>query len=216
MKKTTFAQVLTVLLFFSSSSVFSQTTRSTAATAGVGVDNTAPFGSAWLTLPTPNPAGIAAPTADRIELPQVDTATTQSNNKVELKIKNSDITVVAPGESGSTNLLQSGSGNTADISIYGPMNTVFFTQLGNSVLTMTITNNTSGAVGNTVVFNEFGGISGDNATVDLNLVGDNNEIQAAAIAASAALSVAVDLDLNITGSDNVIALGYDDFSTIAL
>ncbi len=55
-----------------------------------------------------------------------------------------------------------------------------------------------------------------NATVDLNLVGDNNEIQAAAIAASAALSVAVDLDLNITGSDNVIALGYDDFSTIAL
>ncbi len=120
-----------------------------------------PFDGFLSTLPTPNPAGIAAPTADRIELPQVDTATTQSNNKVELKIKNSDITVVAPGESGSTNLLQSGSGNTADITIDGPKNTVFFTQLGNSILTMTITNNTAGAVGNTVVFNEFGGISSD-------------------------------------------------------
>ena len=116
--------------------------------------------------------------ADRIVLPQVDDAATPTKsankNKVELKIKNSTITVIAPGESGSTNLLQSGSGNTADITIDGPKNTVFFTQLGNSILTMTITNNTSGAVGNTVVFNEFGGISGDNATVDLNLVGDNN------------------------------------------
>jgi hypothetical protein len=215
MNKTTVAQALSVFLFFSSSSVFSQTTRGTAATAGVGVDNTAPFGSAWLTLPTPNPAGIAAPTADRIEMPQIDTSSSQSNNKVELKIKNSTITVIAPGESGSTNLLQSGSGNTADITIDGPKNTVFFTQLGNSILTMTITN-TTGTVGNTVVFNEFGGLAGDNATIDLTLVGDNNEIQAAAIAAYAASSVVVDLDLNITGSDNVIALGYDDFSTIAL
>ena len=215
MKKTTVAQALSVFLFFSSSSVFSQTTRGTAAAAGVGVDNTTPFGSAWLTLPTPNPAGIAAPTADRIEMPQIDTSSSQSNNKVELKIKNSTVTVIAPGESGSTNLLQSGSGNTADISIDGPKNTVFFTQLGNSILTMTITN-TTGTVGNTVVFNEFGGLAGDNATIDLTLVGDNNEIQAAAIAASAALSVVVDLDLDITGSDNVIALGYDDFSTIAL
>ena len=166
MKKTTVAQALSVLLFFSSSSVFSQTTRGTAAAAGVGVDNTTPFGSTWLPLPSPNPAGIAAPTEDRIEIPQTDTSSSQSDNKVELKIKNSTITVVAPGQSGSTNLLQSGSGNTADITINGPKNTVFFTQLGNSVLTMTITNNTAGAVGNTVVFNEFGGSSSDNATVD--------------------------------------------------
>ena len=222
MKKTTVAQALSVLLFFSSSSVFSQSqvrvsgAENSAPSAGVGVTNSTPFASGWLTLPGTNPADIAAPAADRIEIPQVDTSSSQSNNKVELKIKNSTITVIAPGESGSTNLLQSGSGNTADITIDGPKNTVFFTQLGNSILTMTITNNTLSAVGNTVVFNEFGGISSDNATVDLNLVGDNNEIQAAAIAASAALSVAVDLDLNITGSDNVIALGYDDFSTIAL
>jgi hypothetical protein len=216
MKKTTVAQVLSILLFFSSSSVFSQATRGTAATAGIGVDNTDPFGTSWLAPPEPNPAGIADPTADRIELPQVDTSSSQSDNKVELKIKNSAITVIAPGEEGSTNLLQSGSGNTADITVDGPKNTVFFTQLGNSILTMTITNNTSGASGNKVIFNEFGGTSGAIATVDLNLVGDNNQIQAAAIAASVALSVSVDLDLNITGSDNVIALGYDDFSTIAL
>ncbi|MFZ8975198.1 MAG: hypothetical protein ACO2ZD_13990, partial [Pseudomonadales bacterium] len=123
MKKTTVAQVLSILLFFSSSSVFSQATRGTAATAGIGVDNTDPFGTSWLAPPEPNPAGIADPTADRIELPQVDTSSSQSDNKVELKIKNSAITVIAPGEEGSTNLLQSGSGNTADITVDGPKNT---------------------------------------------------------------------------------------------
>ena len=159
MKKTTVAQALSVLLFFSSSSVFSQSqvrvsgAENSAPSAGVGVTNSTPFASGWLTLPTPNPAGIAAPTADRIEIPQVDTSSSQSNNKVELKIKNSTITVIAPGESGSTNLLQSGSGNTADISINGPKNTVFFTQLGNSTLTMTIDNNNTSSVGNRVVFN---------------------------------------------------------------
>ena len=219
MKKTTVAQALSVLLFFSSSSVFSQSqvrvsgAENSAPSAGVGVANTAPFVEGWLTLPTAKPG---VPTADRIVIPQLDTSSSPSTNKVELKINNSNATVVAPDALSETQSLQSGSGNTADITIDGPKNTVFFTQLGNSVLTMTITNNTAGAVGNTVVFNEFGGSSSDNATVDLNLVGDNNEIQAAAIAASAALSVAVDLDLNITGSDNVIALGYDDFSTIAL
>ncbi len=209
MKKTTVAQALSVLLVFSSSSVFSAPTSVSA--AGVGVANTAPFVEGWLTLPTAKPGD---PTADRIVIPQLDTSSSESNNKVELKIKNSDITVVAPGESESTKSLQSGSGNTADITIDGPKNTVFFTQLGNSTLTMTIKNTTEG---NTVVFNEFGGISTvQKATVDLVLNGDNNYIQAAAIVAGAALDVAVDLDLNITGSGNVIALGYDDFSKIAL
>jgi hypothetical protein len=216
MKKTTVAQALSVLLFFSSSSVFSQVrvsgAENSAPSAGVGVTNTTPFATDWLSLPTPIPA---APTKDRIVIPQLDTSSSKSTNKVELKIKNSDITVVAPGESDpSTKSLQSGSGNTADITIDGPKNTVFFTQLGNSTLTMTIKNT---AVGNTVVFNEFGGISTEQkATVDLVLNGDNNQIQAAAIVAGAALDVAVNLDLNITGSGNVIALGYDDFSKIAL
>ena len=216
MKKTTVAQALSVLLVFSSSSVFSQVrvsgAENSAPSAGVGVTNTTPFATDWLSLPTPIPA---APTKDRIVIPQLDTSSSKSTNKVELKIKNSDITVVAPGESDpSTKSLQSGSGNTADITIDGPKNTVFFTQLGNSTLTMTIKNT---AVGNTVVFNEFGGISTEQkATVDLVLNGDNNQIQAAAIVAGAALDVAVNLDLNITGSGNVIALGYDDFSKIAL
>ncbi|MDA0247737.1 MAG: hypothetical protein O2844_01285 [Proteobacteria bacterium] len=220
MKKTTVAQALSVLLFFSSSSVFSQVRDSNAAnkapSAGVGVTNSTPFASTWLTLPSnTNPEGIDTPTADSIVIPQVDTSSGQSDNKVELKIKNSNITVIAPaGDSTSSNLLQSGSGNTADITVNGPENTVLFTQLGNSTLTMTITNTTAG---NKVVFNEFGGIStAEKATVDLVLNGDNNQIQAAAIVAGVALNVAVDLDLNITGSDNVIALGYDDFSTIAL
>jgi len=103
-----------------------------------------------------------------------------------------------------------GLSNILDAEIYGDNNAVYFTQLGNSLLSMVIDGER-----NTVTLAELGGSDEWAENANLKIWGDDNEISTFKTTGGIAKTLDIELGSSIAdGNYNIVELSYDAFSEI--
>ena len=103
-----------------------------------------------------------------------------------------------------------GLSNILDASIWGNDNAVYFTQLGNSLLSMVIDGER-----NTVTLAELGGSDEWAENANLKIWGDGNELSTFKTTGGIAKTLDIELGSSIADSNyNIVELSYDDFSEI--
>jgi len=149
--------------------------------------------------------GVAA-----LYLPQAQGARGAENftNTINL-ITNDTSLEIAPSEYSTVDFVQIDGEtigpNIFDATVYGSRNKIFFTQLGNSLLTLTVEGN-----GNTVNLAELGGFEYQTETGTFAVMGNNNTVST-----MNGIELAQLLDIEINGSENLIAVEYSEFAKIS-
>jgi len=165
---------------------------------------------------------VLAQSAEVIEgtlyLPQTggfDTSTEVFTNTINL---NTDDTNLAIGSFGSNEYTQdqtlsfadiidsAGTSNELSANIYGIGNALYFTQLGNSYLSLNIDGDR-----NMITLAELGGSSLRRDDVALSVLGSNNEVDSSGRKSGAIID---ELNFGIEGDYIVVELNYDDFANI--
>ena len=143
--------------------------------------------------------------SDTIQITQSADTKDSLSNTASVTLDGDVTSIMAVGGSG--NIAQAGDGNSAAFVVDGSYNTIYFAQIGNSVVTMNIAGDQ-----NTVTLNEFGGNEGRSATLDLIMSGDGNDLE---IGSSEMYAVASLLDIDLTNSNYaIVKVTYSDYSTI--
>ena len=143
--------------------------------------------------------------SDSIQITQSADTKDGLSNTASVTLDGDVTSIMAVGGSG--NIAQAGDGNSAEFVVDGSYNTIYFAQIGNSVVTMNIAGDQ-----NTVTLNEFGGNEGRSATLDLIMSGDGNDLE---IGSSEMYAVASLLDIDLTDSNYaIVKVTYSDYSTI--
>ena len=143
--------------------------------------------------------------SDTIQITQSADTKDSLSNTASVTLDGDVTSIMAVGGSG--NIAQAGDGNSAAFVVDGSYNTIYFAQIGNSVVTMNIAGDQ-----NTVTLNEFGGNEGRSATLDLIMSGDGNDLE---IGSSEMYAVASLLDIDLTDSNYaIVKVTYSDYSTI--
>jgi len=132
--------------------------------------------------------------SDTIQITQSADTKDSLSNTASVTLDGDVTSIMAVGGSG--NIAQAGDGNSAAFVVDGSYNTIYFAQIGNSVVTMNIAGDQ-----NTVTLNEFGGNEGRSATLDLIMSGDGNDLE---IGSSEMYAVASLLDIDLTDSNYAI------------
>jgi len=148
--------------------------------------------------------GLADTEGDNIQITQSAETKDNLSNTASVTLGGDDTTIMAVG--GSDAIAQFGDGNSAEFKVYGNLNTIYFAQTGNSIVTMSVDGDN-----NTITLNEFGG--GERlASLDLSVSGDSNDVE---LSSNEMYAVAELLKINITESDfNVVKVTYDNYSSI--
>ena len=143
--------------------------------------------------------------SDTIQITQSADTKDSLSNTASVTLDGDVTSIMAVGGSG--NIAQAGDGNSAAFVVDGSYITIYFAQIGNSVVTMNIAGDQ-----NTVTLNEFGGNEGRSATLDLIMSGDGNDLE---IGSSEMYAVASLLDIDLTNSNYaIVKVTYSDYSTI--
>lgn len=148
--------------------------------------------------------GLADTEGDNIQITQSAETKDSLSNTASVTLGGDDTSIMAVGGSGA--IAQLGDENSAKFNVDGNLNTIYFAQTGNSIVTMSVDGDN-----NTITLNEFGG--GDRlASLDLSVSGDSNDVE---LSSNEMYAVAELLKINITDSDfNVVKVTYDNYSSI--
>lgn len=149
-----------------------------------------------------SPVGVPS---DNIQITQSADTKDVLSNTATVSLDGDGTSITAVGGYG--NIAQAGDANSADFVVDGSYNTIYFAQIGNSVVTMNIEGDQ-----NTVTLNEFGGNENRSATLDLIMSGEGNDLE---IGSSEIYAVASLLDIDLTDSNYaVVKVTYSDYSSI--
>jgi len=160
---------------------------------------------AFALIPSVGFADLHIVESDTIQITQSADTKDSLSNTASVTLDGDVTSIMAVGGSG--NIAQAGDGNSAAFVVDGSYNTIYFAQIGNSVVTMNIAGDQ-----NTVTLNEFGGNEGRSATLDLIMSGDGNDLE---IGSSEMYAVASLLDIDLTNSNYaIVKVTYSDYSTI--
>ena len=140
--------------------------------------------------------------ADCIVITQSADTNGSGTNSASIQI-DGDMTTIMPIDQ----IAQSGDNNEAIFNVLGNTNTVYFAQIGNSIVTMELSGDN-----NFVTLNDFGGQDDRKADLDLSVVGDGNDLE---ITAQNMYAVASMLEIDLSNSmSSFVKVTYDDFAEI--
>ena len=140
--------------------------------------------------------------ADCIVITQSADTKGSGTNSASIQI-DGDMTTIMPIDQ----IAQSGDNNDAIFNVLGDTNTVYFAQIGNSIVTMELSGDN-----NFVTLNDFGGQDDRKADLDLSVDGDGNDLE---ITAQNMYAVASLLDIDLSNSmSSFVKVTYDDFAEI--
>lgn len=148
--------------------------------------------------------GLADTEGDNIQINQSAETKDSLSNTASVTLGGENTSIMAVGGSGE--IAQLGDENSAEFTINGNLNTIYFAQTGNSIVTMSLDGDN-----NTITLNEFGG--GERlASLNLSVSGESNDVE---LSSNEIYAVAELLEIKIADSDyNMVKVTYDDYSSI--